>query len=335
MTLRFIDSFDDRSGDELNMKWDTNTNWIQAGGRNGTTCMDLPHAAVKIFDDQITWIVGFALYYHTNAVASFMTFLDHDSGAQMSIKAIPDGYLRVTYGAGIPIIGDSTLPLLFDEWQYVEVKVHIDDTVGTFDILRNGTSIYHVDTIDTDYTDVGSVNQIVFPSLTADDFMDDLYICDGNGSKNNDFLGDCHIEYILPNGVGTPATSEWLNSDDDTASLYTMVDENPPIGDRNYDLGASLPVKDVWAFPDLSAESNSILGIQVNCLARVEDLDTSVAMHNICRFDGTDYNSASFTVNDLDYKYYMSIWERDPTNTANWTKDSFNSAEFGYEREVV
>jgi hypothetical protein len=334
MTLRFIDSFDDRDGTYLSQKWNTNAGSIYAGGRNGTQCMSAA-GAHKILDDQTTWIVGFGLYYHTDALATFMEFWDNLGNYQMSITTLSGGTLRVAYGSGIPIVGDSTSPLLFDEYQYIEVKVVIHDTNGSVDIRQNGISIFHADSIDTDYTDVGSVSQIVFPHLTANDFIDDVYICDGNGTKNNDFLGDCHIEYILPNGAGTPATAEWLNSGDDTASLYTMVDENPPGGDRNYDLGASLPVKDVWAFPDLAAESNSILGIQVNCLARVEDLDVAVNMKNVCRSGGVDYLSDAYLVDNTDYLYHTSIWEQNPNGTVDWTRITFNAAEFGYEREAA
>jgi hypothetical protein len=332
MTLRFIDSFDDRDGDYLEEKWYINTNWIQAGGRNGTTCMDIPHAAHKVLDDQTTWIVGFALYYHTNGIASFMSFWDNLSQYQLSISTLGGGFLRVSYGAGIPIIGDTSAPLLFDQWQYVEVKIVIDDTVGSIDIRFDELNVFSASGIDTDVTDVGSVCEIVFPDITNNDFIDDVYICDGNGTMNNDFLGDCHIEAILPNGVGTPATAEWLNSDDDTASLYTMVNDNPVDWRRNYNLGAALPVKDVWSFPNIVVESSSILGIQVNTLARVEDYDHAVSIHNICRSGGIDYISVSYIVRD-DYLYFSSIWERNPDGPTDWLTVDFNLAEFGYVRE--
>ena len=335
MTLRFVDSFDDRDGTELDQKWHVNANWITVGGgRAGTNCMDLPHAAEKQFMQEHGWTVGFALYYHTDAISQFFSFWDVLDQYQLSITTLAGGLLQVASEAGAPIFGVSTAPLLFDQWQYVEIQVVCDAVAGYVIIHLDEIEVYNSGFVNTDPTGAGAIATLVFPSITTDDFIDDVYICDDNGAMNNTFLGDCHVECILPNGVGTPPTAQWVNSFDDTASLYTMVDEVPPGFDYNYDLFVAPPVKDVWSFPDIAVELNSILGVQVNCFVRREDEVDWVDMHNICRSGGADYSSITYGVSETDYIYKMSIWEQNPDGPINWLRIDFNAAEFGYEREA-
>lgn len=337
MTLRFVDSFDDRDGDYVDAKYFAYTlNWIGVG-RTGANAATLRSSFQKWFMAEHGWTIGFALYYHVDQTGSFFAFWDILDQYQLSISTLAGGFLQVGSGAGVPIFGVSTAPLLFDTWQYIEIKIFCDSVNGSLEIRQNGIPIYTGLGIDTNPTGAGAITSLIFPDLTSSELMDDVYICDDNGSVNNDFLGDCHVECILPNGDGTPATAGWFDGDDiGFPSIYTQVNDYPPSGwGYNY-VEVPLPAKDVWSYPDIAAEVNSILGIQVNCFADVEDDVSVIEMENICRSGGIDYESLHYTVpfDAWEFWYFMSVWEQNPDGPKDWTVADFNNAEFGYNRIV-
>jgi hypothetical protein len=125
-------------------------------------------------------------------------------------------------------------------------------------------------------------------------------------------------------------------------SIYTQVNDYPPSAwGYNYvdNLLTALPVKDVWAYPDIAVEANHILGVQVSALAQAVDYDVDIIMHNVCRSGGADYDSTSFYVYNwmgfFDFLYFSSIWEQNPDGPTDWLRIDFNAAEFGYEREEL
>jgi hypothetical protein len=333
VTLRFIDSFDDRDTTYLSEKYSFNSGTIVAGGRNGTQGLDV-RIGNKIFTDQATWVVGFA-YYLTNdfQVASFLNFLDSWGASQLYFR-YNTGVIEAYSGGGGPFIGATVATLTLNAWAYVEVKVVIDNVNGSIEIRFDEVPVYTIAGIDTQTTAQPLAQTIEFPEL-GNFVIDDLYVCDGSGAMNNDFLGDSRITAILPNGDGTPATAEW-DSSGGGASIFSNVNTNPPAGfPDNRNSGVGLPVKDVWAYPNIVAGTDHILGVQVNALARLEDDLSIVNAHNICRSGGADYSSTSYWMVNAPnpYQYYMRIWEQNPDGPINWLLMDFNLAEWGYERE--
>jgi hypothetical protein len=355
MTLRFVDSFDDRTTQYVDVKYRDATgthypftaNSVHvAGGRNGTNGADCASSFPMWFIEEKTWIIGFALYYHVDtADAVFMQFTDILSNEEITIHTLAGGILEVCGGAGAPVFGISTAPLLFDTWQYIEVKVFCDGANGTVEIHLDEVPICLVTGVDTDPTGAAAISNILFPALTTDDVIDDIYICDDHGVDNNDFLGDCHVECILPNDDGTPPTAEWFNGDIvGTPAIYQNDGEYPAsrLHYNYWDEAMPVPSTDVWSYPDIAVEANDILGVQVSCFAEIHvDIPPPPAdsseMRNICRSGGIDYESLPYTVIPLgwnEFQYYSSIWETNPDGSVYWSVVDFNAAEFGYKLDA-
>jgi len=328
MALRFIESFDTGATD----KWDTCPGSLVAGGRNGNG-YDMSGSAKKTLDAQTTWIIGLAC--KTSQVVQLGTFLEIQDAAGASHLAFiyDSGPIYVMDHDGVTL-GTTSVSFTADEYIYVEIKAFIDDT-GTVEVRFNETPVMSLTGVDTKSAAVGDAVKIVFPDL-ANFIIDDIYICDGTGSNNNDFLGDCYVTCVLPNGSLSPDKAEWKSSVDDGQSVHENVDTaEPDTSPYNYDTSGG-NVTDIWEFTDIAA-ADDIYGVQVSCRAEAEDSDSTVAMHNVCRIGGsagTEYDSASYNLTTA-YTYHSNVWEQNPDTSMDWDKDTINAAEFGYEREVA
>jgi hypothetical protein len=87
------------------------------------------------------------------------------------------------------------------------------------------------------------------PATSA--WIDDLYVCDGSGSVNNDFLGECRVLTLLPSdGNGS-------NNDFDTsaggspADHGAMVNDTTPNDDTDYVSSSTVDHVDSWNYPAL------------------------------------------------------------------------------------
>ena len=84
-------------------------------------------------------------------------------------------------------------------------------------------------------------------------YFDDLYVCDGSGSVNNDFLGDVRVVTVRPNGAG--GSTQWTP---DSGSNYARVNETISGEDSNYVEDGTSGHEDRYAYGDLSG----VLGIK-------------------------------------------------------------------------
>ena len=156
-------------------------------------------------------------------------------------------------------------------------------------------------------------------------YFDDLYFCDGSGSRNNDFLGDMKVETIFPSGNGN--SNDWSSSSG--GDNYTNVDENPPNDDTDYNYSTLSGNIDTFAFENLTTVSGSINGIQLNILARKDDAGTKI-VKQVIRRGSVDYVIENPHYMADAYAYYVDIVEEDPSTSSDWTITGINAAEFGY-----
>lgn len=329
MTLRFVDSYDDRDTAHAALKYTSGSGTIIAGGRNGSKGVYALNV-VKSIDSQGTWIIGMAVYPITLSNGLIVSLTDIVSHQMQFILPVT-GFIfaQQGYPGGATFLGVSSIPITTHTWWYVEFKVKVA-THGTIDIHINGVSALSLPDVDTQATSNPTANAIEIHAQTV--IVDDLYICDDQGARNNDFLGDNRVDAILPNGVGTPATAEWASSGGG-ASVFGNVDDNPPDDDTTYNYAdeVGLPNKDVWAFPAIASTTGLFHGVQVNTLAKKMDAG-GVTLKHIVRTGGPDYESAAIAPGTTTYQYYSSIWEQDPDGPADWDVARVNAAEFGYER---
>lgn len=327
-------------------KWSMDTNLYPAtnAGRHGCALRNQSGAGghrlythyVRPSQEHATFIYGSAHYWSTGASGQYrplVRFLS-DTGATLHIVVWYDWTnQRVTVGRGDPILSTGTTlgssvngSVPPDVWHYMEVKAVLDDTAGSVEVRKNGVAILTFTGIDTK----NGGTKTVFDSIQVgsndsgqDNFrIDDTYLCNGAGTKNNDFLGDVIIEFTRPDGNGT--TSGQMGSDGNQVNNYQLVNE---YGDSTYVDGITTGDKDTYSVSNSAyAAPSTILAVTVN--ARSWKTDTgprSNAM--VALYSGTEVVGEDVPLT-LGASVARGVFEDRPGGTG-WTMAEFNATEFG------
>ena len=329
MALRFVDGFDHYSlPAQLNMKYHTlsiDDATFMAGRRAGSQALLFRSAewiAVTL-DNQTTWIVGLAVYFVGNGSDALIRFYNTEGDVQASVVVQTNGTIRLYRGTTSTSLAISDLALNLNTWYYIEAKINIADSGGLFEVRVN-EQVWVTYTGDTKQASVGGASRVILYGRSADNAIDDLYICDGTGSSNNDYLGDCRVDTIYPNGTGahsdfTPQGSgaNWENVDE------TLMDE-----DSSYNHSNTIGHKDSFAFTNLPAITGTIFGVQACFGARKDDAGVRV-VRPLTRIDGTDYEGGDQYLASS-FLFARNIWEQNPDTSSAWVQADIDDAEFGY-----
>lgn len=324
MTLLFIDGFDHYANNtDLQKKWTTtNSQGVSTtGGRRGGGAADLLNSSISktvTTASPTSGIVGFAWKGSFDQI-----FLIGDATVQhFNLFLQANGTLQIRRGT--TVLATSTFAFAVNIYYYLEVKFTINDTTGSVEVRKNGetSSFVSVSGADTQNGGTASWSRI---TLDSDSFFDDLYVCDTNGTTNNNFLGDCRVDTLYPNGNGN--SSQFTGSDGNSTDNYLLVDETTPDYDTTYVESSTSGNKDTYTFTDLSHNPASIYGIQISPCAKKDDAGAR-SMGAVIRRSAVDYDGTS-TALSTDYLYYPYIAETDPSTVAAWTQTNINAAEFG------
>lgn len=335
MALRLVDSFDHYATAQLSRKWTTaDASTISAGnGRRGTACLRLAslntNNIAKGFDAQATWIIGFSL-----RVASFSSGTNpiievvDGTSAQVELRISTDGSLRVTRN-GTLLSATSSGAISAGATNYIEFKVTINNS-GSYELRVNAATVTSGSGVDTQATANASASLIRIGSSSpggtlSNADIDDLYICDGSGSTNNDFLGDVRVDCYLPNGNGN--SSQLVGSDSNSTDNYLLVDETAVNDDTDYVQSSTVSEKDTYAFANITHTPASIFGLQINIQATKTDAGAR-SIQSVIRSGGSDTDGTAKALGSS-YVNYMQIAETDPNTAAAWTQSGFDAAEFG------
>ncbi|MGE0108237.1 MAG: hypothetical protein AB7S81_00515 [Bdellovibrionales bacterium] len=334
MALRFIDGFDHYAiPAQMPLKYTTVSNAsisTMVGRRAGSVAVKLYNSGGDRFaislDDQTTWIVGFAFCPEINSTntAKTVQFVDATSSVQLTL-CLTNGVIQLYRGDGSVLLTTAAQTLQAGVWNYIEVKAVIADTNGTFEVRVN-EQVWATYTGDTKYSSsLATARTIRFgcASWVGTGFHD-LYICDGTGNTNNDYLGDCRIDTLYPDGQGSNAAFTPVGS---TAN-WENVDETPADADTSYNTSDVVGDVDTFSFDDLGTNGNVIHGAQINLMARKDDAGPRI-LRAIALNDGTIHEGSNISLSDS-YLIYRHIWEQNPSAATSWTETDINAAEFGY-----
>ena len=334
MALRFLDSFDHYVTADLPEKWQlVSAPTISAGtGRRSTASLRITSSGngiVKVFGTQPTWIVGCAFRFSVlpGGPSRLMNLWD-GATLQDELRLNSSGTLSVTRNG--TVLGTSTLMLTPTVYYYLEWRVTIHDTTGSYDVRVNGVSwlsATNVDTKNTATVGADSVELGVRDNGLGNTDYDDLYICDGTGTTNNTLLGDCRVDCLLPTGDGS--NSAWTVSTGTTHS--TLVDEPAPNDNTDYVSTATTSARDSYAMGDLPAMTAPVIyGLQQSSSLAKDDAGTRQVKH-LLKSGATTVTGGTTHTLASSFTYYRDIWEQDPNTAAAWTTAAVNALEAGVE----
>ncbi len=339
MALIFMDGFDHYATADLTGKWTSlnNAPTIAAGvGRRGTQALSFGASstlgcAKTMPTSGATWTMGFAIFLRTGTVGQGALCQFTDAGAdQIGLYLNTDLTVQMRKNT-TTLDSSSVATLTAGVWQYLELKVVINNTTGTYEVRLNGVNILSGTGKNTRSTANNSANGIKLGCLTnglsgmivtTGWYVDDLYVCDGSGGSNTTFLGDSRIDTLLPSGAGN--TTQFTAS---AGSNYDCVNEALENGDTDYVQSSTATNKDTYAYSDLSHTPTSVFGVQINLWAKKDDSGARTVCA-VTRSGGSDTDGATQAPN-TSYSDLLEMLNQDPNGPAAWTKTSVNAAEFG------
>lgn len=337
MALLFMDGFDHYATADITKKWSTSvgpaTISSAAGRRSGGALAgSIGNNAyvVKNITAGATFIMGAAFQFPgASSIANDLFRLLDATTLQCGVRVNGDGTLLVHRNG--TTLATSTAALAFAAYNYIEWKVTIADSIATNSckVRLNGVDVLTLAAAsDTKNTANASANQVSIGGISGNAtsvFVDDFYLCDASGSTNNDFLGDCRVDTLLPNGDGnytslTPSTG---------VSHYLLVDETAP-NTTDYNESSTATNKDSYQMVNLGAlASQTIYGVQA--LGAVLKDDAGARSIKVgMRSSSTDSSSAAQALSTSQL-YYSNIHETDPATATAWTESGVNAAEALFE----
>lgn len=338
MSLIFMDGFDDG----LSVyKWTSLSN-VGVGG-TGRTGSALPinggdvRQAINVVaaaDKHATFILGFAFKVAAAANGEFLRLLgDNNTTIHLAFEITNTNAIRVRRGSGGTELGISD-PGVFvpNAFYFFEVKATLSDTVGVVVFKINGVTVLNLTGQDTKnggtatVFDTWNFNSIFGPAYT----FDDVYVCNGAGSVNNDFLGDCSVVTLYPSGDGN--YSQWVGSDGNSVNNSLLVDEAGTPNTTDYVESGTATTKDSYVFGDLPGTAVTVLGVAIRSYAAKSDAGAQLFRH-FARVGGTDYPAAVDKGPSVTPSYigFSDMFEQSPATSSLWTVAEVNGAEFGVE----
>lgn len=334
MSLLFFDGFENYNDTaEMAKKWTYAISMnFDASSRNGQGVLyQANDHAYTTFPDTQTIVYGHA--YKTSSVATtypISALWDNFTTRQVVVGQMTGGGLGFYRGTTLLEQTGSGL-ISAGTWYYIELKVTVDNSSGSYEVRLNGDVILSDTGVDTQQTANASVDAFGWNSFPdfAWRYIDDLYILDTTGSDNNDFLGDVRVETIYPDGAGNE--TDWTPS---TGSNWENVDDAQPDDDSTYNYvasGGGLPANDLYTLGSLVTGVGEIYGIQINSYTRKDDAG-SVKLANILRTGGTTYSGMGVESISDSYNFQLDIVEQNPNTSSAWTIAEVNSLETGIRR---
>ncbi len=297
-------------------------------GRTGLYALDLgvwnANIRKSTTTTNSTFIVGMAFKIATSFDNAQPFLLLNDEGTLglgLYINSSGTIYLR----AGSTTVETSTYTLTAGQWAYLEIKVVCSSATNyTYEVRIGQTTIMS----GSDTHKGGSHSYLNGITLYGYSWhygmtIDDLYICDGSGSNNNDFLGNIVVQLVYPNGDASP--NEFTTSSGSTH--YTLVSES--VSDTTSYLEDSVSGHvELFNFEDVIS-IGAIKGVMIF----VESGETDTTPYNYkvrCVSNSTTLDGATQLCGTSTYTTRYEIYETDPATSALWTDSGFNAAKFGF-----
>lgn len=199
---------------------------------------------------------------------------------------------------------------------------------GTITIRANGTQVYHNAAATT--FSFGPIDQVRIRNTASgtNEFMEvrDFIVCDTGGTIANTWIGqDKHVYGLLPNADGN--YSQWTRSTGTTD--YTLVDEVSRSSSDYIEEGTTSTNKTSVGLEATGSETD-ILAVQVHSNAFLSAAG-SEQFREIMRHSTSDGNGTTHTVDSTTEEAFRSIFELNPSTSAQWTAAALDAAEIGVE----
>jgi hypothetical protein len=325
MSLLFMDGFDGFAYGDHWRKWDWGTSFSygDTGGRTGGYASN-GYCAKYVEPTGSTVIVGFAASGGFSMGASTWATDQY----QFTLKNVGSGAIELHRGQNDVLLATSGPGKFKSGWNYIEVKILIDNGAGTAIVKCNSETVINATGLLTrgssQSVDTWNWVRFNFAGLA----LDDVYIADTAGSYCNDLLGEVRVVTLLPQ---TDAVDAGANADF-TCSTGTdhgaLVDDAEPNDDTDYVYSSTQGHIDTWNYPPVGY-TGTVHAVQLSIGAKKTDSGPRAITH-VARPTSTNrVDAVDNYLNTSAYNYYRKIYETNPDDSAPWDVADIDGAEFG------
>jgi len=312
-----------------------------ATGRNGGYSVKASNSYYQYFyyavaaDDvptNDTWVIGAAVKFDSSfpedpSSNGALIVLGHTSASysywNFALKLLDDGYVAVYRGN--TQLAQTTAPVYkTDRWHYFEMKVVCHDTAGSYEVRVDGVTVLADSNVDT-WTG-GDTRYVRFRMDEYNQYLDDIYICDTDGTVNNDFLGQVIVEAIFPSADGD--SSDWTPASG--TDNYAMVDDNPTDDDTSYVESGTQGDEDLYEYTDLSTITDEdIVGVVLKTEPRMTAFPGDLDLYQTVKSGTAASDGDAANIADDTYTSIQRVLETDPNTSSAWTASGVNGVQFG------
>jgi hypothetical protein len=343
MALLFLDGFEEyTSGSGMSdtntnqaIRWTYNAPTIATTARtaqNGITAKSLAcngDAGCLLLPAPTTLIVGFNLMYtgwnrnffgYTQAVTA--TYTNPSTGLRVGINSTGN-FIIVNNSTGT-VLGTTALTYPANAWYHIQVKaVFNTGTSGSIELKVDDNSVLNLTGINTSGA-ATQINMMYVNGISGTwTYIDDLYVCDGTGTINNDYLGPVGVYTMVPTGAGS--STQMTPS---TGANWSCVDELPP-NTTDYVTTTAAGQTDLYAMSDLPGglSPTDFIGVLVKARS-MKSGTNNAAIQLALSYSGSTSTSSTLAVYTGSYIENTMVFETQP-NGSNWDLASINGLEAG------
>ncbi len=342
MSILFMEGFDGLlSATQIAKKWGffSGTPVLQASGRNGGGNIHLQFGrvlenGVVVAND--TLIMGAAIYPISprTANSTFWDIQGRNSSVQIRVVLRSSDSKIEVFRSGSSSLGESSDALTSDTYTYVEIKVFCHNSNGTIDLRFDGKNVLSLSGIDTQGTTEAFISGVALNGDSGAGIrMDDFYMADTAGAKNNDFLGDVRVDTLVPtvddvsefDTVFPASPTTHFDKVDEVGGVDedTTYVETPTNGDRDIFEFSNLPVHPVPAV---------VLAVQPWSYSKKQNGSGDLSVRHLVQSLVTIHDQEEQGPTAEDWRVMQnSILEDNPETMADWQESEVDAALFGME----
>ncbi len=243
----------------------------------------------------------------------------------------PTGRIVVRSGTNFAtVLATSVNPVLVaNAWNHIEAKFVANVATGTAEIRVNGVPVDGIDpataiNTGTQYSQfrIDNPNSTSGPSF----YFKDLIVWDGNGAKNNDFLG---TRTVFGRTTTADIAFPWTPSTGTTG--WNLLDNSPPLDATDYiSAGDPPPAAAKFALTQLPEDVTSIAALITQVRAR--KVDGGDGTLQVGLVSGASTALGADRPITTAFTYYEDIFESDPATGTNWTPAAADAAQLQVNR---
>lgn len=338
MALLFFEGFDKYASaaqmlQQANYAATSSPTIVTTTPRTGRACLEILNAQnirFNVAPSGNTLIVGAGVFFvgaPNGSQFPLQLWASNQGRANISLATNASGQLQLRRDTTVLWTRTDVEPA--GTWLHYELKAVLDHTTnGALTLRRNGQILAALTGIQTKIAaaDVVDAVRAIEASGGIQRFrLDDLYVCDGSGTANNDFLGQRRVRTLLPN---SDIASGWTPTP--AGSNAARVGDTTPDDDTGYVSAAAAGPLDRYGFEDLPASVATVSGVRVSYRVRKQD---AVPAETRCFVQsGATVAQGPNDAPDVTYRYFSALFPTDPATGAAWTPATVNALSAGMER---